>query len=245
MSADNQPPWVSSAGAAFASTHWSTVLDAGGADSPTARAALERLCSAYWFPLYAHVRRRGHGPEDAADMTQEFFATLLRRNSLRSVGPSKGRFRTFLLTAMDYFLSDRVARDHAAKRGGGVPLISLDALDAEQRLALEPATEETPGAAFDRRWAVALLDRAFTGLQAEQTKAGNAKVFARLRPFLVRETAPGDYEAAAVELGMNANTIAKAVQRLRLRARKLLLDEAAQTVAAVADAETELRELLG
>lgn len=230
---------------AFTTTHWSSVLHAGGNDSPSARAALERLCAAYWYPLYAHVRRRGCGPDDAADLTQEFFAVLLRRNSLANVGPEKGRFRTFLLTSLDYFLHDQSARDRAAKRGGGVALIQLDALDAEQRFALEPATHETPDKAFDRRWAAALLEQAFARLEIEQTQTGKTELFAQLKPFLAREIEPGEYDVLAGELGMASNTIAKTVQRLRLRARELLLDEAAQTVAAAGDVEKELRELFG
>ncbi len=230
---------------AFTTTHWSAVLHAGGEDSPVARAALETLCAGYWYPLYAHVRRRGHGPDDAADLTQEFFAVLLRRNSLANVGPEKGRFRTFLLTSLDYFLHDQSARDRAAKRGGGAALVHLDALNAEQRFALEPSTDETPDKAFDRCWAAALLEQAFARLEAEQARAGKAGSFARLRSFLAREVEPGEYDALAGELGQAANTIAKTVQRLRLRARELLLDEAAQTVAAAGDAEKELRELFG
>ena len=231
--------------AAFTTTHWSAVLHAGGEDSPTARAALERLCIAYWYPLYAHVRRRGHGPDDAADLTQEFFAVLLRRNSLATVGPEKGRFRTFLLTSMDYFLHDQSSRAHAAKRGGGVSLVQLDALDAEQRFALEPATHETPDKAFDRRWAAALLEQAFARLETEQVEAGKADLFSHLKPLVAREIEPGEYEALGSELGLATNTIAKMVQRLRQRARQLLLDEAAQTVAAAGDAEQELRALFG
>ena len=231
--------------AAFTTTHWSAVLHAGGADSPAARAALERLCATYWYPLYAHARRRGHGPDDAADLTQEFFAVLLRRNSLATVGPEKGRFRTFLLTSMDYFLHDQSARAHAAKRGGGVALVQLDALDAEQRFALEPSTHETPDKGFDRRWAAALLEQAFARLEAEQIAAGKADLFSHLKPLVAREIEPGEYEALGSELGLAANTIAKTVQRLRLRARQLLLDEAAQTVAATGDAEQELRALFG
>ena len=231
--------------AAFTTTHWSNVLHAGGEDSPTARAALERLCTAYWYPLYAHIRRRGSGPDDAADLTQEFFATLLRRNSLANVRPEKGRFRTFLLASLDHFLHDQCARDHAAKRGGGAKLIPLDELNAEQRFALEPVTEETPDKAFDRRWAAALLEQAFVRLQTEQSQNGHANLFARLRPFLAREIEPGEYDALATELGLASNTIAKSVQRLRARARELLIDEAAQTVAATGDAEKELRELFG
>lgn len=233
------------ANVAFTTTHWSAVLHAGAEDSPGVRVALGHLCSAYWYPLYAHVRRRGHGPEDAADLTQEFFATLLRRHSLARVRPEKGRFRTFLLTALDNFLHDQKAHDRAAKRGGGAILVALDALDAEQRFALEPRTDETPDKSFDRRWAAALMEQAFTRLGAEQARSGKAELFARLKPFLAREIEPGEYDALAGELGMTSNTIAKTVQRLRLRARELLLDEAAQTVAAVADAEQELRALFG
>ena len=241
----SQEPSKETVPAAFTTTHWSAVLDAGGADSPTTRAALERLCAAYWYPLYAHARRRGRGPDDAADLTQEFFATLLRRNSLATVGPEKGRFRTFLLTSLDYFLHDQSARDRAAKRGGGATLVQLDAMDAEQRFALEPSTHESPDKAFDRRWAAALLEQAFARLEAEQAEAGKAGLFSRLKPLVAREVEPGEYEALSSELGLAANTIAKTVQRLRQRARQLLLDEAAQTVAAAGDAERELRELFG
>lgn len=229
----------------FQTTHWSNVLRAGDVDSPVARAALEKLCSGYWYPLYAHARRRGHGPDDAADLTQEFFATLLRRNSLAQVGPEKGRFRTFLLTSLDYFLIDQSARNRATKRGGGALVIQLDALDAEQRLALEPATEETPDKAFDRRWAAALLEQALAELETEQSREGRGELFARLRPFLGREVEAGEYDALAAELNLVPNTIAKAVQRLRLRARQLMLEKAAQTVAAAGDAEQELRDLFG
>jgi RNA polymerase sigma-70 factor (ECF subfamily) len=229
--------------AAFTTTHWSTVLRAGEMESPDARAALERLCAAYWYPLYAHVRRRGRGPDDAADLTQEFFAVLFRRNSLANVGREKGRFRTFLLASLDYFLHDQTARDYAAKRGGGMALIRLDALEAEQRFTLEPVTEETPDKAFDRRWAAALLEQAFARLEREQ--AGKAELFARLKPLLGREVEPGEYDALAAELAMLPNTLAKTVQRLRLRARELLIDEATQTVAAAGDAQKELRELFG
>ncbi len=183
------------ANVAFTTTHWSVVRHAGEEDSPDVRAALSHLCSIYWYPLYSHVRRRGHGPEDAADFTQEFFATLLRRRSLAHVGPEKGRFRTFLLTAVDYFLHDQKSREHAAKRGNGVPLVALDALTAEQRFALEPATEETPDKAFDRRWAAALLEQAFARLEKEQ--AGKNGTFARLKPLLGRPVEPGEYEALA------------------------------------------------
>ncbi len=229
---------------AFAATRWSTVLNAGSGDSPEARAALERLCSVYWFPIYANIRRRGHKPEDASDLVQEFFASLLRRNSLANLSPEKGRFRSFLLTALGYFLIDHAKHRSAARRGGGQPTIELDALAAEERYALEPATEETPDKAFDRRWVAALMERAINRLEQEHTADGKAEQFARLRPFLGREPEPGEYESLATPLNVTPNAIASAVRRLRLRLREISLAEAADTVASPADAEAELQALL-
>lgn len=230
--------------AGFAATRWSLVLNAACGDSPEARAALERLCSAYWFPLYANIRRRGYKPEDACDLTQAFFASLLRRHSLARVGPEKGRFRSFLLTSLGYFLVDQEKHRCAARRGGGQPLIELDALQAEERYALEPATEESPDKAFDRRWVAALMHRAFARLEQEHADAGKGEQFARLRAFLDREPEAGEYEAVATPLDVTPNAIACAVRRLRLRLRELALAEAADTVASPADAEAELKALL-
>lgn len=228
---------------AFTTTHWSVVLCAGGEDSPTVQSAITQLCTVYWYPLYAHVRRRGHGPEDAADLTQEFLCGLLRKRSFSTVAPEKGRFRTFLLTSLDYFLHDQNSRAMAAKRGGGRSAIPLESLSAEERYSLEPATEETPDKAFDRRWAAALVERVFERLAEEQGAAGKAELFNRLRPFLGRDVERGDYESLAIELALPSNTVAKMVQRLRLRARELLREEAAQTVATLSDVDQELRDL--
>jgi len=232
------------AAARFAATHWSMVLNAGSGNSPEARAALERLCSVYWFPIYANIRRRGYKPEDASDLTQEFFASLLRRNSLARVGPEKGRFRSFLLTSLGYFLIDHEKHRAAARRGGGKALIELDALAAEERFSIEPATEESPDKSFDRRWATALMERAIARLGEEQREAGKREHFARLRSLLGREPEPGEYEALASVLNLTANAVACAVRRLRLRLRELALTEAAATVGSPADAETELKALL-
>lgn len=228
---------------AFATTHWSVVLLAGEAGSAASAEALNQLCATYWFPIYAEIRRRGVSPADAEDLAQDFFATLLRRSFLANVSAERGRFRTFLLASLRNFLTDQWDARRAAKRGGGVPPIELDALAAEQRLALEPSTDETPDRAFDRRWAAALLERALSRLEQEQ--AAHPGHFARLKPLLTRPVEAGEYDALAVELSLNANTIAQAVRRLRLRTRELMLDEAAHTVAAAGDAERELRELFG
>lgn len=229
----------------FATTHWSVVLAAGDAASPASTAALERLCRAYWFPLYAHFRRRGRNPDDAAELTQDLFASLLRRDGFRRVGPEKGRFRTFLLTAADHLLLDHHAAEAALKRGGGERPIELDALSAEDRFALEPLTDETPDRAFDQRWALVLLDQALRKLTEEQAARDDAAAFERLKPFLAAEAEPGEYGRVAAELGLTPNTVAKRVERLRERYRELVLAEAMQTVGTPAEAAAELRSLFG
>ena len=207
-------------------------------------AALEELCRAYWYPLYAHVRRKGFKPEDAQDHTQEFFASLLRHESFATIRREKGRFRTFLLTSLNYFLADQLDRANAAKRGGGLKPIELDALAAEERYSMEPSTSESPDKEFDRRWAAALFERALNRLKSEHVSAGKESQFESLKPFLGRETAPGEYEQIAKELNLTTNAVAASVRRLRLRLRELALTEAVQTVASPAEAEAELRALL-
>lgn len=229
----------------FATTHWSVVLAAGDDSSPASTAALERLCRAYWFPLYAHFRRRGRNPDDSAELTQDLFANLLRRDGFRRVGPEKGRFRTFLLTTADNLLLDHHAAEAALKRGGGERPIELDALSAEDRFALEPLTDESPDRAFDQRWALVLLDQALGKLTEEQAARDDAAAFERLKPFLASEAEPGEYGRVAADLGLTSNTVAKRVERLRERYRELVLAEAMQTVGTPAEAEAELRSLFG
>jgi DNA-directed RNA polymerase specialized sigma24 family protein len=218
-------------------------MAAGGHDSPEARRALEELFGAYWYPLYAHVRGRGYEAEDARDLTQSFIASLLARESLASVSPEKGRFRTFLLGALKYFLADQLAHRHAAKRGNGVAPMALDALEPEARYALEPASDESPDRLFDRRWAAALMERVLQRLRDEFVEAGKAAHFDVLQPFLAGEPEPGAYEASAQALDLSANTVAQQVRRLRLRCRKLAIEEASQTVGTLSEAEAELRAL--
>jgi RNA polymerase sigma-70 factor (ECF subfamily) len=229
----------------FATTHWSVVLAAGDSPSPASQTALDRLCRGYWFPLYAHFRRRGRKADEAAELTQELFANLLRRDGLRRVAPEKGRFRTFLLTTADRLMFDQHAAETARKRGGGQSPLALDALSAEERFALEPLTLETPDRAFDRQWALVLLDQAMRKLAEEQAARDDADAFAHLKPFLAAEAEAGDYGRLATELGLAPNTIAKRVERLRERFRELVLAEALQTVGTPAEAEAELRSLFG
>ncbi len=156
----------------FETTLWSVILNAGSKENTAALAAWEKLAANYWFPVYAHVRRSVACPEQAKDMVQEFFTTLIRRQSLAKVTPDKGRFRTFLLTSLKYFLSDQFDRAAAAKRGGEHVTVSFDAMEAEERCRHEPLAEDSPDKQFDRRWAAALIERAFVQLQADQLAAG-------------------------------------------------------------------------
>jgi len=220
------------------------VLAAGRQNSTQSAEALERLCRAYWYPLYAYVRRRGYGPEDAADGTQSFFARLLERDLLLRASPQRGRFRSFLLTALQNFLADEHDRASARKRGGGLPPISLDALDGEARYALEPADAAAPDKLFERRWATTVLETAWTRLEAEFTAEGKVDLFRELRRFnSAQENAPS-YAEAADHLGMPENTVKSLVHRLRRRYRTLLRAVIAHTVADPSEIDEEIRYLM-
>jgi DNA-directed RNA polymerase specialized sigma24 family protein len=219
----------------FHTTRWSVVLAAGD-EQPQ---ALETLCRAYWGPLHAYACWRGHSPDEARDLTQDFFARLLEKNWLDDVKPEGGRFRSFLLTAMQRFLITAYQRSVAQKRGGGAISIPLEGI------AEPPALGEgdSPEAAFDRQWARTLLDRAHERLCAE---ASIAKVqhFDALERFLSCEPAPGEYESLSSRLGMTKNALAAAVRRLRLRYRDAFRAEVAETVSSSCDVEEEMRALL-
>jgi RNA polymerase sigma-70 factor (ECF subfamily) len=227
----------------FATTHWSQVLAAGRGGSPGSRQALEALCEAYWYPLYAFVRRSGHPPEDARDLTQAFFARLLEKDYLQAADPERGRFRSFLLAAFKHFLSQERDRATAQKRGGGRPVLSLDFAAGEDRYRLEPAHHLTPERVYERRWALMLLDRVLQHLREEFTRSGKAELFDRLGVFLTGEDGVPAYRQVAQECGLSEGAVKVAVHRLRRRFRDALLAEIAQTVADPADAGAELRGL--
>ena len=229
--------------ARFATTQWQMVLDASRSDAPGNLEALQQLCGAYWYPLYAYIRRRGHGREDAEDLTQEFFARLLEKQWLDGIQKSGSRFRSFLLSALNGFLANQYDRTTAAKRGGGQEILSLDAEQAERRYLLEPATNETPEKIFDRRWALTVLDRAVTRLKDETAVAGKARQFELLNPFLSREPATGEYAAVAAELGVSAGAIGVSVHRLRQRYREWVRTEIADTVADPRQVDAEMQDL--
>ena len=223
----------------FATTHWSIVLAAGGA-TPAAGDALAVLCRAYWYPLYVFVRRQGHGPHDAQDLTQEFFARLLAKRTLGAVAPERGRFRTFLLTAMDHFLINEWHRARTQKRGGGAPLLSLDD-DAEARYLREPADAITPEKFYDRRWALTLLDRVLVRLGGEMGAMGKAPQFEALKICL--GGGKHAYAEVARGLGMTEGAVKVAAHRLRERYRALIRAEIAETVTSSEEVDSEMRDL--
>lgn len=230
--------------AAFTATHWSVVLAAGRADSPAAHDALAKLCRDYWQPLYTYVRRRGLDAHDSQDLTQEFFARLLERDWLKQVQPEKGKFRSFLLVALNHFLSNEWDKRHCLKRGGGEAIVSLNDTRAEEaRLAHEPADMLTPERAFERRWALTLIERALGKLEAECKAKGRGAEFTVLQPFLSAKPDGEEYTRAAEQLGMSEGTLRVTVHRLRKKMGEHLRSEIAQTVARSEDVEAELREL--
>ena len=228
----------------FVTTHWSVVLSARGKDSPQSAAALETLCRTYWYPLYAYVRRQGHSPPDAQDLTQEFFARLLEKDYLKAADREKGRFRTFLIVALKRFLANEWDRLRAQKRGGGQPLLSLDAELAEQRYRIEPVEGTTADRIFERRWALTLLDRTMTRLREEFASAGKAGDFDRLKACLTAERGEISYTEIAAALGMSEGAARVAVHRLRKRFREVFREEIAHTVSSPEEIEEEVRYLI-
>ena len=227
----------------FATTHWSVVMRAGAPDSPRALEALEKLCRTYWLPLYSHVRRQGYGSHDAQDLTQGFFFRLLRMNSFAGVSREKGKFRTFLLAALNHFLSDERDRDRAEKRGGGRAIIPIDENEAEEKYLQGVNFDPEPEKAFDRRWGLTVLEEAVARLKEEYLASGRAEVFEHLRLYLSNEASPGEYDALAPGLGMSPNAVGVAVHRLRQRYRECIRLELAQTVASPQDLEEEMKYL--
>ncbi len=238
-----QPETALKAAREFATTRWSVVIAAGSPSSPKSAAALSHLCQAYWYPLYAFVRRQGHSAHDAQDLTQEFFARLLEKNYLAAVSREKGRFRSFLLASLKHFLANEWDKARALKRGGGQEIIHLDAHDAETRYHLEPKEVQSADKIYERRWAMTLLDRVLERLREEQVAAGKAEQFELMKTCLMGERAAQPYAELAGQLKMTEGNVKVIVHRLRQRYRELLRSEIAETVASPADVDEELRQL--
>lgn len=232
---------VTGHGAQFAPTSWTDVLAAQRGGSLEAEAALEKLCLTYWYPLYSYLRRKGYDPHKAQDLNQEFFYRLIRENYLGAVDRRRGKFRSFLLAALNHFVSNQRDYERAAKRGGGQPLISLDEQDAEDRFKHEPVSALSPEKIFEKNWFLTLFDQALARLREEQRAAGKVEVFEQLKLFVVEDAESGDYNAAAAKVKMTPNAVAVTVHRLRERYKKLVHEEVMRTVADPAEIEDELR----
>ncbi len=227
----------------FVTTHWSVVVQAGQNENTQALEALEQLCRVYWYPLYAYVRRRGYSPPDAQDLTQEFFARLLERKWLARADQAKGRFRTFLLHALERFLANEWDKVRALKRGGAQRPVPLRCDTGESRYSAEPADPRTPEQVFERRWAVALLGEVMQRLEAEYERESKGKLFAALQAGLVGDREKLPYPDLAVQLGECEGTVRVAVHRLRQRYRELLRAEIAHTVASADEVDAEMHHL--
>jgi RNA polymerase sigma-70 factor (ECF subfamily) len=230
--------------ARFVTTRWSLVLAARGEATVESRRALDHLCQSYWYPLFAFVRRLGHGPDEAQDLVQSFFVELLQKGYLSDFDPAFGRFRVFLQASVSHFVSKQRDKVRTWKRGGRSTFISLDAELAERRYRVEPIDWLTPEAIYERRWALTVLERALARLRVELAEAGRDRHFDALKGCLSGDHAIRPYRELALDLDISEAALRKSVQRLRRRFGGLVRQEVAATVAEVGDVDAELRHLL-
>jgi RNA polymerase sigma-70 factor (ECF subfamily) len=231
------------ADARFPTTHWSRVVRAGDPSTGPAREALAELCASYWYPVYAFIRRQGHEPNPAQDLTQAFFVRLLEKGTLAAADPSRGKFRSFVRTACSHFLADERDRARARKRGGAQIVLSIDARDAEGRYLREPAHNLTPERLFERAWVLTVLEHVFERLGQDYEKAGDAALFEQLKLVLTDGPHSVSYATFAARLGMTQGAVQVAVHRLRRRYRTILLEQIAATLDDPTEVEAEVREL--
>jgi RNA polymerase sigma-70 factor (ECF subfamily) len=227
----------------FATTQWTLVLAARELGSPSADQALEALCRNYWRPLYGFVRRRGYGPAEAQDLTQEFFARLLAKNYLHAVDPARGKFRSFLLAAVEHFLANEWRRGQTQKRGGAFQFVSLEQLNEQDRACDFAAPGQAPEKLFDRDWAAALLQGVLQRLETEFGAAGKAGLFENLKGFLTSEKESPPYAELAAAIGTTVPALKMAVSRMRHRYAELLREAIAATVSTPEQVEEELQAL--
>ena len=243
MSSFSQADILSPVCGEFLTTHWSVVLAAGREESPTAAAALEDLCRAYWRPLYAYVRRQGHDAHEAQDLTQDFFARLLQKHYLELADPVRGRFRTFLLTSLKRFLINDWKRLSRQKRGSGREPFSLDAQSAEADYGIEPAEGLNPEQLYEKRWATTLLEHVLQKLQADYEAAGMTRLFDELKVYIWGEKSGISYADIGAHLGLTEGAVKVAAHRMRQRFRQLLRAEIGNTVANPSEIDAELQYL--
>ena len=231
------------ASARFRTTSWTIVLACGDTESPEGGIALATLFQAYWYPLYAFLRRRGSNEQDAEDLVQSFYAFLQEKHTLARADQERGKFRTFLLSSLQNFLSQERGRQQAAKRGGGREMVFLDALEAQERYRLEPLDQQTPETVFETRWARTLLENALTGLRADFTARGKRRLFEGLQPFLTADVGEVSYQSAAETLGLPLSAVKTSIRRMRLDYRARLREEIGRTVNRPEEIDEELRYL--
>ncbi len=229
--------------ARFATTHWSVVLSAGDRADTQYEYALQTLCRIYWYPLYAYARHRGYQASDAEDLIQSFFARLLEKDILARITRDKGKFRSFLLTALNHFRIDEWKQARTEKRGAERTIISLEMEQAEERYRHEPVDTTTPETLFEQNWAVTLLNTVFDQLQQEQVEAGRGERFERLKFCLTGQRSAVPYTALAEKLTISEAALKVQVHRLRKRYRELLHQEVAHTVSSPEDIEEEMQHL--
>jgi len=229
--------------AQFTTTHWTVVLAAGQKDHSERATALESLCRSYWYPLYAYVRRGGYEAADAQDLTQDFFARLLSKDYLRAVDRSKGKFRSFLLAALEHFLANEWRRANAQKRGGQFRFISLDDTSAEDQYRLAPASPHSPEQFFEQQWAITLLEHVVAKLRDEFTVSGKEALFKEIKVFLTGEKRAVSYAELAGRMNTTEAALKMAVSRMRQRYGELLRLEIANTVTGPEEVDEELRAL--
>jgi RNA polymerase sigma-70 factor (ECF subfamily) len=245
MNAPASPDASPSPAHAFPSTQWSMIVRAGGDHASEARAALGQLCSQYWFPLYAFIRRQGRSHHEAEDCTQEFLARLLASEGIARARREQGRFRTFLLTSLRNFLTNEWHRAHAARRGGGEAPLPFEFHDAEKTYSREPADSAlTPEQAFDRTWALGMIEHTVAGLRREYEKSGRGSLFAALVPHVWGNGTDEALAAPAARLGMTTHAFTVALHRLRQRVGQRLRADVAETVTTDAEVDDELRHLI-
>ena len=228
----------------FRTTHWSVVLQAGTSDSPEQFSALERLCRAYWYPLYSFVRRRGHDAHEAQDLTQAFFERFLEKKYLADVSAAKGKIRSFLLAALQHFLANEWDRARAQKRGGGATLLSLNEGEAEERFHFEPPDQLTPEKAFERRWVETVLEQVLSRLRDECNEAGHEDRFEALKVYLLDEKGAVSFAEMARRLQMTEPAVKGLVRRMRQRYREIFREEIANTVADPKEVDEEIQHLI-
>ena len=239
----NSPSSTSGAPKLFPPTRWTLVLSATRKDAPESAAALEAICHAYWYPLYAYVRRCGQSPHDAQDLTQEFFCRLLEKRWLDAADREKGKLRIFLIVALKHFMSNEWRKASAQRRGGGLAPVRFDTSIAESRYVSDQSAEQAADQTFDRQWALTLLDLTLNRLETEFVAAGKPDDFSALKDCLMAERGAIDYEEVAKQLGVNEGAARVAVHRLRKRFREIYREEISQTLADGADLDAELRHL--